>query len=181
MEQLPNFERMRADIETLQELVKAEFLELTEHPLNFKADIAVWSILECIEHLNRYSRYYNEAIKKAIAKAAATQAPTQYKLTWFGKMSIELVSPSNTKKNKTIKRMNPTGSQLSKTSITDFLQHQTELLRLLEASSKIDANKKLVPVEFFKLIKLNIFESLIFMVEHEKRHIAQALAMKKKD
>jgi uncharacterized damage-inducible protein DinB len=180
MYNLEQFERMRADIENMQELVKTEFSPLSEQTLNFKPDAAVWSILECLEHLNRYSLYYNEAIKKAITKVAATQAPTNYKLTWFGKMSIDLVSPSNKKKNKTIKRMNPSGgSQLTQTSIVNFLNHQTELLSLLDAASKIDANKKLVPVEFFKLIKLNIFETLMFMVEHEKRHVAQALARKK--
>src|SRR5687768_15923049 len=42
------------------------FKELTEAQLNFKKQPDQWSILECIEHLNRYGDFYLPEIEKAI-------------------------------------------------------------------------------------------------------------------
>ena len=40
--------------------------QLPESKLNFKEDPEKWSILECIEHLNRYGDYYLPEIEKAV-------------------------------------------------------------------------------------------------------------------
>jgi hypothetical protein len=178
MNNLPSFEQLKADFKALSVQVESEFAGLSIEQLNYKTDATSWSILECLEHLNCYAAYYNTALAKGIEKEKGSKKPYTYKLTWFGKMSIDLISPSNTKKQKTIKRMNPMNSTLLEQTISDFLAYQEELLQLLDAASLINANKKRVPVEFFKLIRLNIFETLIFMAEHEKRHIQQAMRVK---
>ena len=179
MNNLPSFEQLDADFKAMIQQVQSEFEDLSIEQLNYKTDATSWSILECLEHLNRYAAYYNAALRKGIEKEKGSKKPDTYKLTWFGKMSIDMISPSNTKKQKTIKRMNPTNSALSAKTIQDFLQYQQELIELSSAAQHINANKKRVAVEFLKLIRLNIFETLIFMVEHQKRHLQQAMRVKK--
>lgn len=147
--------------------------------LNYKPCPHSWSILECLEHLNRYSRYYNPALAKAIG-ANAGQVPDQtIRYSWFGKKSLDMVRPDNGKKHKTVKHMNPNNSQLSRQTLEEFLDHQTELLQLLDKAKGANLNKKAIPVEFFKLLKLRIGETLEFMALHQERHLQQTLQVKK--
>ncbi|MFD3002932.1 DinB family protein [Pontibacter toksunensis] len=163
---------------SLSQTVSTEFAPLDLSALNFKAAPGSWSILECLEHLNRYSRYYNPALAKAIESNTAGASMQRISYSWLGKKSLEMVRPQNMKKHKTVKHMNPNNSNLGRGTIEEFLQHQTELLHLLQRAGKADLHKKAVPVEFFRLLKLRIGEALEFVVLHEERHVQQALRVK---
>ncbi len=162
----------------LHDRAAAEFAGLDLQQLNRKPGPDSWSILECLEHLNRYSRYYNPALAKAIAANAGAGNEQSISYSWLGKKSVDMVRPENMKKHKTVKHMNPNNSHLSHNTIQEFLQHQTELLNLLHAAKTANLNKKAVPVEFFKLLKLRIGETLEFVIVHQERHLQQALRAK---
>ena len=54
-------------VDTLLNIKQAEFFKtLTIDKLNFKSNDAQWSILECVEHLNRYGRFYIPEISQKI-------------------------------------------------------------------------------------------------------------------
>ncbi|MFK7981792.1 MAG: DinB family protein [Saprospiraceae bacterium] len=167
------------NVENIISTVNKEFKPLTINQLNQKENIDKWSILECLEHLNRYHAYYNAAIKKGLAAAKSTTTNKPYKNGWFGKMSIDMMSPDNAKKQKAIAKFNPVGSQLTKETMTKFLTYQQELLTLLEQAKGKNINQRKVPVEFFKLIKMKIGDALDFVITHERRHILQAQAVLK--
>ncbi|MDF7814870.1 DinB family protein [Hymenobacter sp. YC55] len=157
--------------------VQAEFEPLEVAQLNQQPAPNAWSVLECLEHLNRYSRYYNPRFAQALAKAGtAVEAEVGY--SWFGRKSIAMMAPSNTKKAKTLKRMNPSGSRLGREVLAEFLQHQQQLLELLRQAQHADLNRKAVPVEFFQLLKLRLGEAIEFVIVHEQRHVQQALRVK---
>ncbi|GAA4310951.1 DinB family protein [Nibribacter koreensis] len=165
-------------VQQIKATAQAEFLSLEPAALNFKPQPNSWSILECLEHLNRYSRFYLPAFEKAIAPALASGSAQLVKYSWFGKKSLEMVNPAGAKKHKTLARMNPQNSQLTKAVLDEFLQHQDTLLHLLSKATTADLNKKTVPVEFFQLLKLRLGEALEFVVLHEQRHLQQALRVK---
>jgi len=162
----------------LQQTVAAEFAPLGLQELNFKTSPDSWSILECLEHLNRYSRYYNPALAMAIENNSGSANTTEISYSWLGKRSLETVQPQHTKKHQTMKHMNPINSNLGRATVEEFQQHQAGLLHLLQRAGNADLHKKAVPVEFFKLLKLRIGETLEFVVLHEDRHIRQALRVK---
>ncbi|GAB3525840.1 DinB family protein [Pontibacter brevis] len=163
---------------SLSQTVSTEFAPLDLGALSFKTAPDRWSILECLEHLNRYSRYYNPAFAKAIANNADSASIQHISYSWFGRYSLEMVRPQNLKKHKTVKHMNPSNSNLGRATVEEFLEHQAELLSLLKRAGKANINKKAVPVEFFKLLRLRIGEALEFVVLHEERHVQQALRVK---
>jgi len=162
------------DVENIISIVDKQFKTLTTTQLNQKEHIDKWSILECLEHLNRYHAYYNDAIKQGLTLAKSTTVNKSYKNGWFGKMSIDMMSPTNAKKQKAIAKFNPVGSALTKETITKFLAYQQELLTLLEQAKRKNINQRKVPVEFFKLMKMKIGDALDFVITHEQRHILQA-------
>lgn len=170
--------KLRRDVLSIIDAAK-DFESLAESDLNWKEHQAKWSILECLEHLNRYSHYYNVEIKKAIARAVTlSHNQHQAKSTWMGRKFIAMMHPDNTTKHKTFARMNPTAGSLKKEVIVRFLGNQQELLDILELASKIDLNKASIPVEFFKILRINLGDALQFVIVHEQRHLKQAAAVR---
>jgi len=168
---------LQAATQQLRATAQAEFEPLDLTLLNQQPAPGSWSILECLEHLNRYSRYYNPQLAKALAKpGAATDQPVGY--SWLGRKSVDMMRPDNRKKHSTLKHMNPGGGRLGREVLSEFLAHQTELLDLLAHAHAADLNRKTVPVEFFRLLKLRLGEALEFVVVHQQRHLQQALRVK---
>ncbi|WP_400192636.1 DinB family protein [Hymenobacter sp. B81] len=168
-------QQLRNQVQELHTTVDNQLAGLDDQALNFKPTPASWSILECLEHLNRYSRYYNPAFARALKQPQGMTPETEVAYSWLGAKSLDIVRPDNGKKSKTVKHMNPAGSRLSRAVLTEFQQHQVRLLELLAAARGADLNRKAVPVEFFKLLKLRLGEALEFVVLHETRHVQQAL------
>jgi hypothetical protein len=164
--------QLKAQTEKIIIAVETQFSSLPDEQLNYKPAADSWSILECFEHLNLYNQYYLTASETAITKAGGNSAP-ELKHTWIGKKSIAMMHPSNTKKQKTFKKMIPSRSKLNRDVLATFLNDQQRILRLLQKSLSVDVTKSLVPVEFFKLLKMNIAETIEFVIVHEERHLLQ--------
>lgn len=162
--------QIRQDVLQVEQQCKDLLSPLDTHTLNAKPSPSTWSPLECLEHLNHYAAYYLPEISKSLKKAASMD--TEVKYTWFGKKSLDLVtSPA---KKKTLKKMDPGRSQLQAEVLGRFLNHQKEFLALLKRAEGKDLNGKKVRVEFMKLIRMRLGETIIFLSEHQKRHMKQA-------
>lgn len=167
--------RLHDDVLAIIDAVK-ELKHLPASTLNWKENSEKWSILECLEHLNRYSAYYNNALRISISRAKTSSDNFNVKSTWLGKKFIAMMHPDNTTKHKTFARMNPIHSSLTKEVIDTFLTNQDDLLDLIKAASKIDLNKTSIRVEFLRILRMNIGDALQFVIAHEQRHLKQALA-----
>lgn len=153
-----------------------EPLELAQ--LNHQPAPGAWSILECLEHLNRYSRYYNARLAQALSRLGTSPKEAEVGYSWLGGKFIRMMAPGNFKKAKTLKSMNPSGSCLGREVLAEFALHQEKLLVLLAQAHRADLNRKAVPIEFFKLLKMRLGETFEFVVLHEQRHVQQALRAK---
>jgi hypothetical protein len=85
-----------------------------------------------------------------------------------------MMSPLNQKKQKTFKKMNPANSSLDSNVFKKFISDQQRLKTLVEGLLQAEPNAKVVKVEFFKLLKMTIAETLEFLIVHEQRHLIQA-------
>ena len=169
--------RLRREVLALIDSAK-EFVLLPHSALNWKEHPEKWSILECLEHLNRYSSYYHVELRKAIARAKRSDNEHEAKSTWMGKKFIAMMHPDNTTRQKTFKRMNPIHGNLNKEVIERFLKNQQELLDIINDASNIDLNKAAIPVEFLRILRMNVGDALQFVIVHEQRHIRQAQAVR---
>ena len=168
--------QLTAAVKSLRTTAITEFASLPTTLLNQRPAPASWSILECLEHLNLYSRYYNAALARALPPPhPAPLAPYELSYSWVGRKSVALMNPANAKKSTTLTRMNPLGCSLDSSSVlTEFDQHQARLLELLAQAYGTDLNRATVPVEFFRLLKLRLGEAMEFVVVHQQRHLQQA-------
>lgn len=165
--------QLKQQTETIINTVETKFNSQPDRQINRKPAADKWSALECFEHLNLYNQYYLAALEVAIGRSSPSQ-PQELKYTWIGKKSITMMHPSNVKKQKTFKKMIPAKSTLTHDVLATFLNDQQRILRLIEKSRQLDVTKSIVPVEFFRLLKMNIAETLEFVIVHEQRHLLQA-------
>lgn len=141
--------------------------------LNYKATQKTWSILECIEHLNRYGNFYIPEIKKSISNAN-TSSEVYFKSGLLGNYFAKSMLPKkNLNKMKTFRDKNPNGSNLDKKVIETFLIQQKEILKLLEQAKVINLTKTKTSISISKWIKFRLGDTFRFFIYHNLRHIKQ--------
>ena len=74
--------------------LETELQPLPDKALQYKPAAGEWSVLECLEHLNCYARYYHPTLAAALQQTELA-ADAQVRFTWLGRKSYELVRPEN--------------------------------------------------------------------------------------
>jgi len=150
------------------------FQQLSDTILQTRPTPASWSILECIEHLNRYGYFYIPEITIKISTSTYPSTPT-FKSGILGNYFAKSMLPqANGKKMKTFKSMNPSGNKLNREVLTTFIQQQDNLIALLEQAKTVDLNKTKTSISISTWIKLRLGDTFKIVVFHNLRHLAQA-------
>jgi len=167
--------QLEKDVKEIVDFANNELKKLTSKELNTKPQADKWSIAECLEHLNIYSRYYLEVVdrqmKISLQKGVMPQAI--FKSSWLGKMSINSVLPENLQPTKTMKRFNPSFSGVGDNVLEEFMEHQEILLKLIKEARNVNLSKVKISIEFARFLKLQLGDCLLFLVAHEQRHTGQ--------
>lgn len=160
---------------TLQNINAAKsFIELSDVSLNKKPNSESWSILECIEHLNRYGDFYIPEIQNRISESNSAFF-TEFKSGVLGSYFVKSMMPKEKLNTmKTFKVMNPNGSQLNNSVIDKFLLQQNQLLDLLSKARKVNLTKTKTSISISKWIKLRLGDTFGVVIYHNARHIEQA-------
>lgn len=147
--------------------------ELDAAVLNRRPAPDAWSILECLEHLNRYGEYYIPVVDTALNKARHAANP-EFSPGWLGDYFAKLMQPkAKLNKMKTFADKNPLHVQLDKNVIKRFIEQQHQLLRLLDKAAQYDLNKIRIPITLSRFIRLKLGDTFRFVINHELRHMEQ--------
>lgn len=152
------------------------FKSLSHKDLNQRNSPGSWSVLECLEHLNRYGNFYLPEIDKRI-NASQLSKNEVFKSGWLGNyFALSMLPGENGKLNKmkTFKSMNPLHQTLTVRVIDQFLVQQREILHLLERAMERDLTAVSTSISISKLIKLRLGDTLRVVVYHNQRHVRQA-------
>lgn len=135
-----------------------------------------WSIVEVIEHLNIYGRYYLPRIRR-ITHNALSKAEETFTPGWLGNYFTNSMLPDKNGmiKNKmsSPKMSRPPAGLDSHTVLNEFLQQEEELLDLLQLARKVSLNKIRVPISIAQFIKLKLGDIFRFNIAHHQRHFVQ--------
>ena len=157
------------NISVIENLQKLAF-----ETLNFKPDADSWSVLECVEHLNKYGRFYIPEIRKRI-KTSTHQPSEIFKSGLLGNYFAKSMLPKDKLNTmKTFKNMNPNHSKLDVSVLDDFLHQKEEMLQLLEDAKTVNLTKTKTAISISNLIKLRLGDTFRVVIYHNLRHIVQA-------
>ena len=148
---------------------------MAEKDLRHKPSENAWNALECIEHLNRYGRFYLPEIVKRLEEKRQATPQSLFRSTWLGNYFAESLKPkAKLNSMKTFTNMNPTGSSTSPAAIDEFIAQQDELLILLKQCLTTDLVKTRTSISISKLIRIRLGDTLRVVIYHNDRHLAQA-------
>ncbi len=153
------------------------FKSLADEELNLKSSAESWSILECIEHLNRYGDFYIPEISKRIENSSIKKSPT-FKSGFLGNYFANSMLPKEKlNKMKTFRSMNPNNSSLDRSVLDKVLYQQKSILNLLDKARNTDLTKVKTSISISKLVKLRLGDTFRVVIYHNLRHIIQAKKM----
>lgn len=150
------------------------FLELEIATLNSKPHENSWSILECLEHLNRYGDFYLPEIESRM-KESNHKKKEIFKGGLLGNYFASSMLPKEKLNSiKTFKSMNPLNSKLDKTTIEKFIHQQQKMMELLEIAESKNLTKIKTSISISNFIKLRLGDTFRVVIYHNKRHLVQA-------
>lgn len=148
-------------------------LELDEAALNRRPAPESWSILECIEHMNRYGVHYIPAIDAALQKAPPTSVAT-FHPGWLGDYFAKSMMPKpKLNRMKTFKDKNPIHQPLRKAILQTFIDQQHQMIALLNRAAQADLTTIRIPTTLSPLVRLRLGDTFRFVIYHELRHMEQ--------
>ncbi len=150
------------------------FKKLPIEKLHLKQNAESWSVLECIEHLNRYGDFYIPEIKHRIEKSKHKKSET-FKSGMLGNYFAKSMLPKEKgNKMKTFSSMNPLHCSLDKSVLDTFIYQQEQIIALLQKSRSTDLSKVKTAISISKWIRLRLGDTFRVVVYHNVRHLIQA-------
>lgn len=182
---------LHKESEDFQSLVHQEFDSLNIEQLNWHPSQKKWSILACIEHVNRANRIYMDRIRKQIEESQEKEIPvsTSYQEGFMGHFATEKMRPDTngevTNRMRTFNSFDPEHShkpsqQLSPQVLQEFQNQQTELQELLDLAENTNLGKIRVQ-SLAPILKFRLGDAFRFVMAHTHRHLIQAIQVKKHD
>jgi DinB superfamily len=168
-------ERLKTD--TRQIILQTNYL-LQKDPgiLLQQPEAGKWSVVQTIEHLNSYGRYYLPLIQKALIDPPAASGDS-YSPGWLGDYFTKSMLPKAngqvTNKMQSPKDHRPSNDIDSKTVLEEFLKQEHLLLELLDKSSKSNLEKIKIPISISRFVKIRLGDTFRFLIAHHQRHFVQ--------
>ncbi|MEM1319041.1 MAG: DinB family protein [Bacteroidota bacterium] len=161
---------------TKDNLNQAEgFQRLNSQQLNWRPGPQQWSILECMDHLNRYGDFYLPEIDRRLQKARPSTPKALFKSGWLGNyFALSMLPKEPLNKMKTFKSMNSLGSTLDKSTLDKFIRQQKRTLDLLDQARTVDWTKTKTSISISNFIKLRLGDTFRVVIYHNVRHLKQA-------
>lgn len=160
----------------LIQIAEKEFAGLTEAQLNKKPAPESWSIAECLEHLNLYAEYYHLTMDNKM-KESDTSSDARFRSGIIGNYFANSMMIKNGKMTKMTspKDKNPTNSEIPPGIVDRFLSHQRQMVELIEMARHKNLAKVRIPITIAPWLKLKLGDTFRFSVNHNERHVIQAL------
>ena len=150
-------------------------LNQNNETLNFRSSENSWSILECLEHLNFYGRFYLPEIESRIEESRFKSNKNEFRSGFLGNYFANMMLPKKKlNKMKTLKVSNPIHKKLDNSVISEFINQQNKILGLLEKAKTVDLENTKTSISISKFIRLKLGDTFRFVIYHNLRHIKQA-------
>jgi len=167
-------ESLQADVRAL--VLAATYLQKEDPELLLTAPApGKWNVVQVLEHINSYGRYYLPAIERSLQ--ANKPQREMFKPGWFGNYFTKIMKPGEngkiTNKMSAPKSHRPASGLDVKPVMDEFFNQQQALLALLEKAKQKDIGAIRTPISISRFIKLKVGDTFRFLIAHEQRHFLQ--------
>ncbi len=153
---------------------------LSERQFNWRSSSGRWSISECFGHLNIIGSELLPLIDAAIGEARghAWYRHGPLVVGFVGRRLIAATEPPVRSKRRARPEHVAAGDQTVDLVLPALLDLNRQLGTRVRAASGLDLSRPKVAAFGAKVFRLNLYELLLVLAAHERRHLSQAQAVK---
>lgn len=162
------------------ENVKEEFSNLSFEQLNWKPSEEKWSIGQCLDHLIISDCLYFPSLRKITDGNFEMNVWEKWNPLsgLFGKILATQINESPRKKLKAPKIFLPSQSKIDPGVLERFHKHLDTLIQLIRQWPNLDIDKVHITSPVSKVVTYSLRKAIIILIQHEHRHINQAIKLK---
>jgi hypothetical protein len=165
---------LQADVRKLI-LTATHLQSMDPEALHERPSVKKWNVVQILEHLNSYGRYYLLAIEKSMRQHRPAVA--RFSPGWLGDYFTRLMKPAEDgqvhHKMQSPKDHRPPKDLDFLPVLNEFLEQQRYLLDLLALAREKNIGRIRVPISLSKFIRLKLGDTFRFVIAHEQRHFVQ--------
>lgn len=155
---------------------QATFGKLDVRQLNWRPDVAQWSVAQCFEHLLTANRLMFGAAKAALNHAQPRTLWQRLPLVpgVLGGMLIRSQAPSGARKFTASPKAQPGTSDIAATVIPRVVEQHREAVAWIETIDEQEAARAIMTSPFVRVITYRVLDGCRLVVAHGRRHFEQA-------
>jgi DinB superfamily len=152
------------------------FGQLSAQQINWKPRHTEWSIGQCYDHLiisNRpYPRIIEDIVNGRRHASAWERVPLLPRV--FARLLLRTLRPDSGREVDARPNFRPSSSHIEPTIVGTFLEQQDRLLRLMEATRRLDLDGITITSPVVGFITYSLMDAYRIIVAHEQNHFVQA-------
>ena len=149
-----------------------KLLSLNPQQLTWQPAPGKWSIIQCLEHMNRTTRHYLNHINPADAKKA--EGDNEFKPSFMGRFLAKNFSQIPPKRKfKTSKAYAPANDMNPQEVLKDFISLNEQMNQRVETLAGYDLVKNKIPSPAFSFLKFRFGDVVLIDAKHTARHLYQ--------
>jgi hypothetical protein len=175
----PELEAFQGEFDAIAADADALLAPLSDPQFFWSPSAEVWSIAECLEHLNVTARNYLPMLDTAIATAKqwGVYGSGPFHYGWLGRFVVRQMEPPPRRRMKAPATFHPgqRHTQRKRTEIeAGFRGYQVQFVDRLRQANGVDLLKAKVQFPSSKWIHFPLGVGFSLMAAHERRHLWQA-------
>jgi hypothetical protein len=172
----PEIDEFRSQFEQLSAEADALTTPLSDEQFVWRPTTNMWSIGECLEHLNATARVYlpalDEGISEAIRRGVYGEGPFHY--NWIGRLSVRFSDTPARLRFKAPSDVQPGAGRTRREILAAFRAYQVQYIDLLRQAFGDDLARARVRVPLGSWVRIPLGSGFALMAAHERRHLTQA-------
>ena len=172
----PEIDAFRRQFEAIATEADALVQPLSDDQFTWRPAADVWSIAECLDHLNTTARVYLPAVDKAIADAIrqGMYGEGPFKYAWMGRLFVRFSEPPSRIRIRTRRAFHPDTGRSRHAVMAALHAYQVQYVDRLRQANGLDLARARVASPVSKWLRFSLGSAFALMAAHERRHLWQA-------
>jgi hypothetical protein len=172
----PEIDGFRQQFEEISQRADALVRPLRDDQFGWRPAAGVWSIAECLDHLNTTARVYLPAVDKAIADAIrqGLYGEGPFKYSWVGRLFVHFSEPPARIRLRSPRAFSPEASRSRQVVMAALHAYQVQYIDRLRQANGLDLARARVASPVSRWLRFSLGSAFALMAAHERRHLWQA-------
>lgn len=173
-------ERVLYQLNVIQQEFEGLLYGLAERQLSWSPSPRVWSIGQNIDHMNLTNHQFLRQFENSVSEghAAGIHGDGPYTYGWLARTFFRLVEPPAKRKFRAPKNVHPSPQQSLAALKEGWNATHARLEEVVRRANGLDLERVRIPSPVTKLVKFNLGMGFWIQTAHDRRHLAQARAVR---